>query len=65
MMTRSRFGVGVGLGLGALALCGVVYKAVSHQRRQRAEHELEGRLETWEAEGGAPLVASMPRAAQG
>ena len=62
-MTRSW--LGVGLGLGALALFGFVYKAIDHQRQRRAQRELEQRLDTWEGEGGAPVPASMPRAAPG
>ena len=65
MMRQTWLGFGVGLGLGALALCGVVYKALDLHRRRHAQRELEGRLDTWEGEGGAPLPASMARTAQG
>jgi hypothetical protein len=59
-MTRAIIGIGVGLG--ALALGGICYKAIDRQRRRRGQKELDQRLDTWEAEGGAPVPARMQHA---
>ena len=61
-MTRAIIGIGVSLG--ALALGGICYKAIDRQRRRRGKKELDQRLETWEAEGGAPLPAYTQPAAR-
>ena len=58
-MTRTKI-IGVGLGLGALALGSIMYKAADQLRRRRESEELDQRLDTWEAEGGAPPPQPMP-----